>query len=258
MSDELKPPDPPEAIAARYAGAAKDAVNAIAQVGIDAFDKVNGPQGNPPQKYEPKDAIGSLAGLAAAALDGGISLARVALQVQWDRRVLLVADNVASIVQNGLSDVVDVAADTAKQAKPKPVETQQQEWVDTAIKLTGIAALRGAEVLETVIAGPGAYANPVISRTVPIAAADRRPKPSTLTVTTLTRPDDGVDVAALAMFDPEDGRLPADADTFTLVINTAGLPSGVFHGEVVATDEDGQSTIAFSIAIPETSDPPEP
>ena len=54
----------------------------------------------PPASYKPADAVASLTQLAGAALTGGMSLARVALQVQWDRRVLLVADNVASIVGN--------------------------------------------------------------------------------------------------------------------------------------------------------------
>ena len=135
MAGDPKPPDPPDVIAARYAEAAKKAVTATAQVAIDAFDKVNGPTGTQPGTLKPKDAIASLAQLAGAALTGGMSLARVALQVQWDRRVLLVADNVASIVGNGLDDVIDVVEDAAKKAGPKPFKKQQQEWVDAAIRL---------------------------------------------------------------------------------------------------------------------------
>ena len=146
MAGDPKPPDPPDVIAARYAEAAKKAVTATAQVAIDAFDKVNGPTGTQPGTLEPKDAIASLAQLAGAALTGGMSLARVALQVQWDRRVLLVADNVASIVGNGLDDVIDVVEDAAKKAGPKPFKEQQQEWVDAAIRLTSVGAIRGAEI----------------------------------------------------------------------------------------------------------------
>ena len=140
-------PGSPDVIAAHFAKAAKDAVTAVAQVGMDAFDKVNGnPTATPPippSKYKPADALNSLTQLAGAALTGGVSLARVALQVQWDRRVLLVADNVASIVGTGLTDVLGVAGDSPRSPNTKSVKKQQQAWVDAAIQLTNIGALRG-------------------------------------------------------------------------------------------------------------------
>ena len=265
MAGDPKPPDPPDVIAARYAEAAKKAVTATAQVAIDAFDKVNGPTGTQPGTLKPKDAIASMAQLAGAALTGGMSLARVALQMQWDRRVLLVADNVASIVGNGLDDVIDVVEDAAKKAGPKPFKEQQQEWVDAAIRLTSVGAIRGAEILETVVAGPGAYANPVIKRPITIADDAKKAKDATLAVTTLSLTSGGPDIKALVTFDPPGFILAANHTDFTLVINTAGLPSGMYEGEVTATDTgpnpdvppNNVRTFPISIAIPETTDPPE-
>ena len=255
MPDELKPPDPLDVIAARYATAAKNAVNAAAKVGTDAFDKVNGPPG-PPPPYQPKDAITSVMQLAGAALTGGMSLARVALQVQWDRRVLLVADNIASIVGTGLNDVLTVAEDAAQKVSTRSYT--QQEWVNSAIKLTSIGALRGAEIMETAVAGPGAYANPVIKRTFTITPGN---KAATLAVTKLIRTSDNTDIKALVTFDPPTAKLAANADRFTIVINTAGLPSGTCQGTVTATDDDparSVRTFDITVLVPETSDPPEP
>lgn len=256
MPDELKPPDPPDAIAARYATAAKKAVSEAAQVAIDAFDKVNGSPPGPP--YEPGDAISSMMRLAGAALNGSVSLARVALQVQWDRRALLVADNIASIVGTGLQDVLGVAEEAAKKINANSYK--QQEWVNSAIKLTSIGALRGAEILETAIAGPGSYADPVIKRSFTFPAA--KAKDATLAVKDLIRTQDGMDIRALVSFDPPTATLPANQQDFTIVINTAGLPSGAYQGTITATDDDpapnNQRTLAVTVLVPETTDPPEP
>lgn len=255
MADELQPPDPPDVIAARYADAAKNAVKAVAQVGIDAFDKVN--KTGPPPPYQPADAINSVMKLAGAALAGSVSLARVALQVQWDRRVLLVADNIASSVATGLNEVLTVAEDAVQKINKN--NYKQQEWVNSAIMLTSIGALRGAEIMETVIAGPGKYANPIIKRTFAVKRA--KDKEATLAVTQLIRASDGRDIRALVTFDPPAAKLAANQREFTIVINTAGLPSGTYQGKVTATDDGvpkSVRTVPITVLIPETSDPPEP
>lgn len=259
MSEELKPPDPPDVIAARYAAAAKKAVDSAAQVAIDAFDRVNNHPPGP--KYKPDDAIASMMGLAGAALTGSVSLARVALQVQWDRRMLLVADNIASIAGTGLKNVLDVAEDAAKEMNKEGLKPrkQQQIWVDAAIKLASIGALRGAEIVETAVAGPGAYANPVIKRTFPIKAADRPAKQATLSLTELTL--DGADVKAPVTFDPPSAKIAAKAKEFTIVFNSAGLKSGLYEGTVTAKEDESPRKVRkypITILVPETTDPPAP
>ncbi|MBO0885187.1 MAG: hypothetical protein J2P17_33640 [Mycobacterium sp.] len=257
MATQPNPPDPPDVIAARYAAAAKQAVTAAAQVGIDAFDKVNGPPGPTPPPYKPADAINSVMQLAGAALAGTVSIARVALQVQWDRRILLVADNIASIVGTGLNDVLGVAEDAAQKINAN--SDRQQALVDSAIKLASIGALRGAEILETAIAGPGAYADPVIKR--PFQFMPAKNMDATLAVTQLVRTQDGTDIKSLVTFDPPDAKLAANTQDFTIVINTAGLPSGAYQGTVTATDTGvpptNVRTFNITVLIPETSDPPE-
>ena len=250
MTGPVKPPDPPDVIAARYATAAKKAVTDAAQVGIDAFDKVN----KTPPDFQPKDAIASVMQLAGVALSGGMALARVGLQVQWDRRMLLVADNIASIVGTSLSDVLSVAEDAAQKISQRTYT--QQEWVNSAIKLASIGALHGAEIMETAVAGPGAYANPLIKRTFTIQPGNNV---ATLAVTKLIRASDNKDIKALVTFDPHTAKLAAGATQFTIAINTAGLPSGIYQGVVTATDDNTGKVRSFNITVlmPVTTDPPE-
>jgi hypothetical protein len=250
------------AIAARYATVAKKAVSDTVKVATDAFDQINA---TPPKPYGPADAITSLARLADVALSGSLSLARVALQVQPDRRVLLVADNIADSVTSAMSDVLEVARDaalTAESADVSPrqwVKANRQEWVNAAIRLTSIAALRGAEIVETAVAGPGQFGATSIARTFSLASAAA--SKLSLEVTALKRTDDGNDIKALVVFDPP--TLEIGATSFTIKINTVGLPSGTYEGEVNTRKVDGDKAIVgvpydISIAIPEPPLAPEP
>ena len=87
--------DDPTAIATRYATITRKMVNDATQVAIDAFNKINGSPG----KYKGKDAIKSMTKLADIAITGGSALARIPLQIQPDNGPMLVADEVASVVQ---------------------------------------------------------------------------------------------------------------------------------------------------------------
>ena len=133
--------------------------------------------------------------------------------------------------------------------------------MDAAIELTSIAALRGAEILETVVAGPGAYANPLIQRTFTIKDTEKRNRPATLAITTLQRTKDNVDFTPMATIDPPGFILGADEVTFTIAFNTAGLPSAAYEGLVTATDTGAapgaDRTFNISFAVPDTSDPPD-
>ena len=93
---------------------------------------------------------------------------------------MLVADNVASIVSRGLSDAMGVASEIAgglNEAMNNTTTYQSDKLVDAAVKLTNIGSLRGAEIMETIVAGPGVYGNPIVRRTFPIPE-DARPTTS--------------------------------------------------------------------------------
>src|ERR1700722_20870296 len=114
------PMDDPKAIATRYATITRKMVHDATQVAIDAFNKIN----NKPGKYKGKDAIRAMTQLADIAITGGAALARVPLQIQPDNRPLLVADEVASVVQRALTDGAAVAGDAAEKVDAGPFKTQ--------------------------------------------------------------------------------------------------------------------------------------
>ncbi len=160
------PMDDPRAIATRYATITRKMVNDATQVAIDAFNKINGSPG----KYKGKDAIKSMTKLADIAITGGSALARIPLQIQPDNGPMLVADEVASVVQRALTDAAAVAGDVAKEVNAGTFKTK---WVDSAVKLTSIAVLRAAEAAEAIGAGPGVLADPVMTfGPYPIAGAN--------------------------------------------------------------------------------------
>ncbi|MGB8208654.1 MAG: hypothetical protein WCF69_13765 [Mycobacterium sp.] len=218
--------DDPTAIATRYATITRKMVHDATQVAIDAFNKIN----NKPGKYKGKDAIKAMTQLADIAITGGAALARIPLQIQPDNRPMLVADEVASVVQTALTDVAEIAGDAAKKIDAGKFK---DKWVDSAIMLTSMAVLRTAEAAEAIIAGPGVLADPVMEfgpYTVPGATiADE----VVLKVEKLARPGVAENIAGLVKFTPAGGVLKAGVTkAFSFTINSAGIASGMFQGEV--------------------------
>ena len=120
----------------------------------------------------------------------------------------------------------------------------------SAVKIARIGMLRGAEIAQTIAAGPGAYADPVLLSDdihIDAVAYDR-----TLKVDTLGRKGVKEDVAKLVSVDLPNGLLLANMDSFRLVANSAGLPSGVYLGTVKAYKPDNaaaEATVQVSFAL---------
>ncbi len=220
--------DDPMAIATRYAEITRKMVNDATQVAIDAFNKINGA---PPGSYTGKDAIKSMTKLADIAITGGSALARIPLQIQPDNGPMLVADQVASSVQRALTDAATVAGDAAEEIN---AGTFKNQWVDSAIKLTGMAVLRAAEITEAIAAGPGVLADPVMKFGPYPITAPNATDVLVLKMEKLARPGVAENIAGLVIFTPAGGVLPAGATSrdYSLTINTAGIASGIFKGEV--------------------------
>ena len=100
-----------------------------------------------------------MATLAGIVITGGSELARIPLQIQPDNGPMLVADEVAAVVQTALTGVAKIAGDAAEQINDG---TFRNQWVDSAIKLTSVAVLRTAEAAEAIVAGPGVLADPLM------------------------------------------------------------------------------------------------
>jgi hypothetical protein len=231
--------DDPKAIATRYATITRNMVNAAAQVAIDAFDKINATGGS---TYTAADAIESMTTLAGIAISGGSALARIPLQIQPDNGPMLVADEVAAVVTQALTGAAAVASNAAAQVNNG---TFKANWVDSAVTLTGMAVLRAAEAAEAVGAGPGVLADPqkVFPYTIPsVKLTDEL----TLKMDKLARPDvDGENIIALVVFEPEGGVLKADRkkNDVSLTINCAGIPSGIYLGDLDVLKTDGTKAV---------------
>jgi hypothetical protein len=218
--------DDPMAIATRYATITRKMVHDATQVAVDAFNKINGAPGT----YTGDDAIKSMTQLANIVITGGSALARIPLQIQPDNGPMLVADEVASVVQTALTNVADIAGDAAEKID---AGTFKSQWVDSAIMLTSVAVLRSAEAAEAIAAGPGVLADPVMEfgpYTVPGAVlADA----VVVKMDKLARPGVDENIAGLVKFTPAGGVLKAGVTkAFTFTINSAGIASGMFQGEV--------------------------
>jgi hypothetical protein len=222
----MAPMDDPMAIATRYATITRKMVNDATQVAIDAFNTINGTPGS----YTGDDAIKSMTQLANIAITGGAALARIPLQIQPDNGPMLVADEVASVVQNALTDAAEVAGDAAEKVD---AGTFKSQWVDSAVMLTSMAVLRAAEVAEAIVAGPGVLADPVMKYgPFPVTGANSADE-VVLKMETLARPGVDENIAGLVSFTPAGGVLKAGAKkAFSLTINSAGIASGMFQGEV--------------------------
>src|SRR5947209_9791758 len=102
------PTNDPDDVADRYATAARKMVNDAAQVVIDAVTKINSAP-DKSSRYTPGDAIRSMTKLANIAITGGSALARIPLQVRPNTGPMLIADQVATVIERGLADAAAVA-----------------------------------------------------------------------------------------------------------------------------------------------------
>jgi hypothetical protein len=232
--------DDPTAIATRYATITRKMVHDATQVAIDAFNQINN---GVPGPYTGNDAIKSMTQLANIAITAGSALARIPLQIQPDNRPMLVADEVASVVQTALTNVAEIAGNAAEQID---AGTFKSQWVDSAIKLTSVAVLRTAEAAEAIGAGPGVLADPVMEfgpYTVPGAKITDE---VVLKAKKLARPGVAENIAGMVNFTPAAGVLKAGtAKAFSFTINSAGIASGMFQLEISASINNGApSTLA--------------
>ena len=246
------PKDDPKTIAAKYAKEVNEAIDDAAQIATDAYAKINAKQlPNQPPTYGTQDAIKSLFDLTKVAIKGAADIARIPLQTKPDPRVLLLADHISTVVRRGLLEATQVAEDAATLIDQDPMGVDRDELVKSAVKMARIGMLRSAEIAQTIAAGPGAYADPVLSSDdIPI---DPKPYDRTLTVASMARkavPNE--DIRKQVGFDLSNGILPANMDSFRMIANSAGLCSGVYTGEVNAFKLDTNQlddTVEVSFAL---------
>lgn len=243
--------DDPQAIAGRIGDIAKAAVNTSADIALTAFRQINQvpDNGRTPPPYTPANAVTSMNKLVTAMLDAGIAMVRVPLRVSYDQNMMTLADNVASVVGRGITQAAQVAG-TAAESVEQNGGLKKQTALDSAIKLTNIAMLRTAEIAEAIAAGPGLYRDPVLHSDPFTVAGDGTVRQ--LKLLSMARTDTGEDITAQVWFDPANGVLMPGTTQFRLVANSAGLPSGVYCGQVEMTTTGAtpvRTTIEVAFAL---------
>ena len=224
------PTNDPADIADRYATVTRKMVTDAAQVAIDAYTKINEAARDGKRHYTADDAIQSMTKLANIAITGGAALARIPLQTRPLGGPMIIADQVASVVERAAADAAAVAGDVAEKIQ---AGTFRADWVDSAVTAAGMATLRAAEIAEAIAAGPGDLADPRM-RFGPfdIDTANTTDE-LVLKIDTLARPGVDENIADLVCFEPPGGNLKANAPrTFSLIIDSSGVSSGIFRGTV--------------------------
>ncbi|MDF2823208.1 MAG: hypothetical protein K0R68_616 [Mycobacterium sp.] len=226
-------------MAERLAEIARGVVNDSAGVAQEVFAKTNPPDGSTPGTFTAGDAINSMTRLVDIAVGAGVAMARVPLQTEPDRQTMLVADNVASVIGRGVTQASRLIADTTKDIEQNGFS--RDRVAESTVRLAGLAMLRGAEIIQTVAAGPGMYRGPTLTSdeftVAPDADHDR-----TLELVTLARPGVDEDIAHAVRFIPADRILLKGQSTFRLTANTAGIPSGIYQGTVTVSPTDDPGT----------------
>lgn len=224
------PTNDPAEIADRYATVTRKMVTDAAQVAIDAFTKINDAPNDGTRHYTADDAIQSMTKLAGIAITGAAALARIPLQTRPINGPMLIADQVASVVERAAADAAAVAGDAAEKIQ---AGTFRQGWVDSAVTLTGMATLRAAEIAEALAAGPGDLADPRMRFGPYEIDTANTTDELVLKIDTLARPGVDENIADLVCFEPPSGVVKAGAPRkFSLLIDSSGVSSGIFRGTV--------------------------
>jgi hypothetical protein len=245
--------DDPNDIAKAFEEDAKKIIDESQKVTVDAFKKINKKDPNKPMTYTAGDAIKSMVELTRIAATGGIEMGQTALEVEPTKGVLILADHIATVLSRAVKEAAKVTSEAADLVDKNAFN--QNEWTQSAIKLTNIALLHGAEIVQTVAAGPAQYANPVCKAEFTLAPGqvdqinDRGLKLGSLK---LGGPTTNPPIPAYRVsFEPADGVLKAAKDKFTLVVNSAGLTSGVYIGsvDISVSGANPRQVLNFPVAI---------
>ena len=155
----------PKDIADAFADTAKKVVNQSRDEAVKAFNDINSASKKP--TYTAGDALKTMAALAKIAVSGTIEMGQTALEVRPTQGVLILADHIATVLARTVKEAADVGSE-ASELIDKDKYTKN-EWVQSAIKLSNIALLRGSEIFQTVAAGPAQYGDPIAKEKITLA-----------------------------------------------------------------------------------------
>lgn len=207
---------------------AKNVMNESAKAMKDESEKIDA------GKYELSHMVATATKVVNAGLAGATDLARIPLEEKWPEPHLVMGEYISTVVRGMVTQAGVVAQDAANDVEAKDYRPSQ--WLQSLTRLIDIAVAGGMDIAETLGAGPAQFQTQPIATefyTVPASTVPRdlrwKTKP------TRDAADDAIDDKKLE-FDPK--TLLPGATQFRVLVNAAGLLSGVYKGVVeVGTHE---------------------
>jgi hypothetical protein len=215
----------------RAAEVAKQMVQRSASVAKEESAKIDAADEKKP--YEVKDAIVASTKLMNIGIAGVTDIGRIAVEQKPPDTVLAMGDYIASVIRRMVSQTGTVASAASIEVEKK--KYTPNKWLESWIRLADIGIAGGLEIIETVAAGPARFeSQPVRSDDFDMPAAVGG-QTRTLVAGPLQRLGTDADQAikeSKISFDPP--TLIDPNTTFCVVVDTSGLVSGVYVGEVRA------------------------
>lgn len=206
-----------------------------------------------PADYGLGEAIVGATKLLNIGIAGATDIGRIAAETTPPDTVLTMGEYLASVVRRMVSQAGTVAAAAAIDVDGKKYNSKK--WVESMTRLADIGILGSLEIIETVAAGPARFESQPARfdgftadeqdaaeqdrvRTLRFAKTDDLPKRNAT--------DDPIPAHRL-QFDPP--TLVWPNRTFAVIVETAGLVSGVYEGTVTVEHEDDGTAASSSVAV---------
>lgn len=225
-------PEPPLArITQRVADTAKKMVDESAEVVFEESKVIDA------DNYEMKDAIDTVTKLVGIGITGATHIGRIAIEEKPPENVLAMGEYIASVFRRMVTQTGSVAKDASIHVENKSYTPNK--WLESMTRMIDIGIAGGMEIIETVAAGPARFeVHPLRSDPFP-APPPRRNEPRTLVAGELKRDaTDAVIPKHKISFEPPVLDPTATDPTFTILVDTADLLSGLYRGEVYAVYPD--------------------
>jgi hypothetical protein len=208
---------------------------------IDAADDKN--------PYEVKDAIAAATKLTNIGIVGATDIGRIAAEQKPPDTVLALGEYIAWVVRRMVSQTGTVAAAASIEVEKK--KYTPNKWLESWIRLADIGIAGGLEIIETIAAGPARFE----SQPVRFDGLEMNPAANgqtrTLTASLIRDATDTPIPQSKISFEPP--TLVAPNTTFAMIVDTSGLVSGVYEGEISAaypgTSPPPSDTLEISIPV---------
>jgi hypothetical protein len=229
----------PADISHSFADAARDTVDAVSSLAQDASEQIDR------NHYTLSAALETMAKAANIAVASGLRFAETTLELRPNDGQMLVADNIATIAKRMVNQARRVVEEDSSRISEGSYTVNA--FVKSMTKFADIGLVGGIELAETAFIGPARYAPPAF-------ISDPITVPESQSVRTLSM-DDAAPLQRPGTADPipndricfEPPYLTAGTTEFRIVVDEAGLPSGVYTGKVKVGDDEEPVEVAIRL-----------